>query len=294
MSNFDSRNGNVVIGLMLVAVGIWVALARAGELPFTGQVTIWPLILGGIGLARFLQTPPGEPRQGLLFLAASAWLFLGQGGWISLSDSWPLLVIAFGLIIAFNPGRRTPEPATGTAGPAAAAAPMGPAEGRHARHRPRRHVKALSPLAVIGIWIAIFVGVQVSGGSIMRSSDQRGTSDRPRVISVMGRAEYTSRATSFRAADVANVMGRSDLDLREATIPPGGEASVEVFSAMGNVVIRVPQNWTVDTRAISALGAVRDDRFPATEADAAEAAAGPAPRLVLRGFVLMGRLTIAS
>jgi hypothetical protein len=86
-------------------------------------------------------------------------------------------------------------------------------------------------------------------------------------------------------------MGRSELDLRDAKIPPGGEATVQVFSAMGEVVVRVPPNWTVDTRAIPAMGAVRDHRFPA-----AEPATGTelAPRLVLRGLVLMGRLTIAS
>jgi hypothetical protein len=77
----------------------------------------------------------------------------------------------------------------------------------------------------------------------------------------MGRSEYTSRAPRFRAAEVTNVMGRSELDLRDAKIPPGGEATVQVFSAMGEVTVRVPPNWTVDTRAIPAMGAVRDHRF---------------------------------
>jgi hypothetical protein len=292
MSDFDSRNGNVVIGIMLVAIGMWVALARSGALPWDGQVTLWPLILCGIGLARFLQTPPGVPRQGLLFLAAGVWLLAGQARWLSLGETWPLMVIAFGLIIAFNSGRRPREAAT-EAAPDAAASTSAPGDAwsRHGR-RHRRH-GVMSPLAVIGIWIAIFVGVQVSGVGFMRSSDQTDSSDRARLFSVMGRSEYTSRAPRFRAAEVTNVMGRSELDLRDAKIPPGGEATVQVFSAMGEVVVRVPPNWTVDTQAMPAMGAVRDHRFPAPESGA-DAGTEPAPRLILRGLVLMGRLTIAS
>ena len=73
---------------------------------------------------------------------------------------------------------------------------------------------------------------------------------------------------------------------------PGANTTVHLFSMMGAVVVRVPPTWTVDTSAISALGEVRDERFTAPEAP--DATAGPPPRLVLRGLVLMGRLTIAS
>ena len=79
----------------------------------------------------------------------------------------------------------------------------------------------------------------------------------------MGRSEHTSTATAFRGAGVTNVMGRSELDLRSATIAPGAEASVEVFSVMGGVVVRVPPGWAVDTTGLpAAMGMVRDDRFP--------------------------------
>jgi hypothetical protein len=57
------------------------------------------------------------------------------------------------------------------------------------------------------------------------------------------------------------------------------------------VAVRVPATWTVDAGAVSAMGGVRDDRAPSAEA---EATGGPAPRLVLRGFVIFGRLRITS
>ena len=66
---------------------------------------------------------------------------------------------------------------------------------------------------------------------------------------------------------------------------------MNVLSAMGNVVVRVPPTWTVDSGAVSALAG------SATNADAADrggTGANPALRLELRGLVMFGRLTIPS
>ena len=285
MDDVRPRSGNIVIGVMLVIMGIAVALYRAGVIAWEGRWTLWPVILIGLGLARFVQTPGGKPRQGLLLLLGGVWLAAGEAGWVSLADSWPILLIAFGLIVALNPRRRVTrldrrEAEDLSAGP----------ESRS--ERVRRHDGALTPLAVMGVWIAVFVALQVSG---MRGSGWfalSGSTDPSHVVSIMGRT-HKSSSGPFQAADVTNVMGRSELDLRGATIAPGAEAAVDVFSAMGAVTVRVPPGWTIDTRAVSALGNIRDERFSSFAEDPA-AEAGPAPRLVLRGVILMGRLVIAS
>jgi hypothetical protein len=282
VNGVDARKGkgNIVIGAMLVLTGLAIMLDRAGVLHLSGRWTLWPIILGGIGLARLLQSVPGEPKQGLLFLTAAVWLFLGETGWVSLADSWPIAIIVFGVIVALNGGKRrrrwhSPHPSGG---------PCDPAQFK----KLRRPDYPLSPLAVLGIWIAIVVALQVSG---IRSFSETSVGDRVRVVSVMGRSVHTSRATPFQGVDVTNVMGRSELDLRDATVAPGASAAVHVFSAMGAVVVRVPPMWTVDTGAVSALGEVRDERATLPEA---EATAVPAPRLVLRGLIMFGRLTITS
>ena len=282
VNGVDARKGkgNIVIGAMLVVTGLAIMLDRAGVLHLSGQWTLWPIILGGIGLARLLQSVPGEPKQGLLFLTAAVWLFLGEAGWVSLADSWPIAIIVFGVIVALNGGKRrrrwhSPHPSGG---------PWDPAQFK----KLRRPDYPLSPLAVLGIWIAVIVALQVSG---IRSFSETNDGDRVRVVSVIGRSVHTSRATPFQGVDVTNVMGRSELDLRDAALAPGASAAVHVFSAMGAVVVRVPPTWTVDTGAVSALGEVRDERATLPEA---EATAGPAPRLELRGLVMFGRLTITS
>src|SRR6185503_7706330 len=134
---------------------------------------------------RFLQSIPGEPKQGLLFMTAAAWLFLAEAGWVSLADSWPIFIIIFGVIVAINGGRRRrrwhgPKP------------PPGSEERAHYRGL-RRPDYPLSPLAVLGIWIAVVVGLQVSG---FRSLSGESVSERISLVSVMGRSEHVSRATA--------------------------------------------------------------------------------------------------
>ena len=98
--------GNLVIGAMLVTTGVVMILDRTGALTLRNHWTLWPIIFGGIGLARFLQSKPGEPKQGLLFMTAAAWLFLAEAGWVSIADSWPIFIIVFGVIVALNGRRR--------------------------------------------------------------------------------------------------------------------------------------------------------------------------------------------
>ena len=154
------------------------------------------------------------------------------------------------------------------------------------------------PSAVIGIWIAIFVAFQSSGGrSFNRFVTEEGSSDRVRVFSVFGRAEHVSEAVPFKGADLTNLFGRSEIDLRDATLPAGQAGGIRLVSMFGAVVVRVPPNWSVDAGAVSAFGGVRDVRMRPRDTDTetpAGAATGPAPRLVLRGLVIFGRLTITS
>jgi hypothetical protein len=110
-------------------------------------------------------------------------------------------------------------------------------------------------------------------------------------VSVFGRGEHVSRATPFEGADVVNLFGRSEIDLRDATLEPGERRQLQVFSSFGGVTVRVPPTWVVETGAISAFGGIGDDRSRVSEG---EAATGPAPRVELRGLVLFGRLTIRS
>ncbi len=106
------------------------------------------------------------------------------------------------------------------------------------------------------------------------------------MFAMMGGVKRTSNAARFRHSDLASVWGGCDLDLRQATIPPGEEASLDVFAMMGGHKIRVPEEWVVDTRVFPFMGGVDDKTKPPKDA--------AAPRLVVRGAVIMGGVHIEN
>ena len=106
-------------------------------------------------------------------------------------------------------------------------------------------------------------------------------------MAVMSRHQQISAAPVFRGAEVTTIVGRAELDLRTTTVAPGEEAVIEVFTMMGESMIRVPEGWQVDLGATRVMGGVRDRRTGARDV------AG-APRIVIRGFVMWGALVIRS
>ena len=103
----------------------------------------------------------------------------------------------------------------------------------------------------------------------------------------MSHHQQVSSAPVFRGGEMTSVMGHADLDLRKTTVAPGEEAVIEVFTLMGGTTIRVPEGWTVEVRAVPITGGVKDRRSGARDIPGA-------PRIVIRGFIMMGGLNIRS
>ncbi|HET7698776.1 MAG TPA: DUF5668 domain-containing protein [Vicinamibacterales bacterium] len=105
-------------------------------------------------------------------------------------------------------------------------------------------------------------------------------------FAIMGGVSRRSSSQAFVGADLTAVMGGCEIDLRQASIPPGREAAIEVFAFWGGIDIKVPDDWTVVTRVMPLMGGVEDKtRAPQ---------GGPLKRLVVRGVVIMGGVTIKN
>ena len=144
------------------------------------------------------------------------------------------------------------------------------------------------------------------------SADTIAAGRRASATSVMGNSRTTVTESDTRQGRVAAVMGRSSLDLRQLNLAPGEVMTVDVFVAMGNALVRIPDTWVVDASAMPVMGAVNERRFPPPDRRAAveeskddqavkegaipaqPPATGPPPRLRLRGFVMMGKVDISS
>ena len=80
-------------------------------------------------------------------------------------------------------------------------------------------------------------------------------------------------------------MGGCELDLREAHMG-GEETHIAAFALWGGIEIRVPKDWIVVNESVALMGGVDDTTRPPS---------GPGrPRLVVKGFALMGGIEIKN
>ena len=127
----------------------------------------------------------------------------------------------------------------------------------------------------------------LDSGSTLSTADGTVT-----MFSVFAGSKRTSTDNPFRGGEITSIVGGTHLDLRQAVIAPGGQAVIDVFAMMGGHEVWVPQGWTVVSEVTPILGGVEDKRLPALPSTGT--AAETAPRLVLRGIVLLGGLLIKS
>ena len=138
---------------------------------------------------------------------------------------------------------------------------------------------------ILGIAAIIGLGVLIAESAATRELSSTPHATRIEHAAFMGAVDQRNASDAFRGGEVAAFMGRVDLDLRGATMA-GDEAVLEVDVLMGRVGLRIPDDWTVVSEMVEALGAA-DIRIAPREAP-------PAGRLVLRGAVLMGRLDVRN
>ncbi len=270
------RRGPVAAGTLLVAIGVALLLVQTGALPAGWHASIWPILLMLFGAARLLQVT-WHGREGLFFVVAGAWWLAGMQGWLSLPRTWPVLIVGLGASIMLQ---------------AATAPPRDPST----RHLYRRH-------AGVAPWIllAILGGAMLSGDRHFSLGSVLTPNDGASIVAVAGHSERGVQGT-LKSGDVIAVMGRSVLDLTQATVEPGETITVDVVTLMGNSTIRVPEHWTVDVEAVAAFGRINDNReylrdwaTPTPDDPAApQGGSKTGPRIVVDGLVMMGSLLITS
>lgn len=107
------------------------------------------------------------------------------------------------------------------------------------------------------------------------------------VASAAAHMEPAAKADGDRSTPLVALLTQSTLDLRHLTPAPGEEVVVDLFVTAGRARVRVPAHWTVNTSALPLMGSVEDDRSRTAASDVP-------PKLVLRGFVLVGKVEVTS
>ena len=106
------------------------------------------------------------------------------------------------------------------------------------------------------------------------------------IVAFLSGFDRVITSESFQGGDISAFMGGGKIDLTRARLAPGASAVVNVSALMGGVEIRIPDEWAIDNRVVYFMGGSNDrSRFPNQP---------NAPRLVLRGFVMMGGVEIKN
>lgn len=138
------------------------------------------------------------------------------------------------------------------------------------------------PVVIIAAGISIIVNrVAMHGGKLAAAVSQ---AERDDITAILSGSEQKNHSEGFKASKITTVMGGVMMDLREATIKK--EATVEVFSLMGGVELRVPETVQVKCSTSNILGGV-ENKTRAPEGK-------NAPVLHVIGDVILGGIEIKN
>lgn len=160
-----------------------------------------------------------------------------------LSDWWPLVLVLLGLYSMFG----SPGSLTGGGILTAIGA-----------------ILLLATLDIIDIplWQLIIPLILIGAGLsfVIRGLGGGGAADRSNRLSLMGvltEQHVRSESANFTQASLTSVLGEVTLDLRNATLDPGG-ASVDIFCLLGEATVIVPRGWRVHLDGMPILGDFTD------------------------------------
>jgi hypothetical protein len=269
----------LIIGIGFVLFGAALLFGRLDILDAGYVLRLWPVILIAIGLQQFFNPRARAGAEKQFPLQSVMWM--GIGGLLLLNSLhllrasiwqllWPAILIAVGVRLIRRTGsgmghlhrdsgtRRGDAPSTGAPGTAS--------EGE---------------------------GSTQAAGFAGASGDSFDTGG---VVAILGGVNRISAAVPFHGTDVTAFMGGAQIDLRRAILAPGAEAVLDVFIVIGGCELKIPPDWVVSAPLVAVMGGVEDKRVIPTPGIVhdATARAAAAPRLVVRGFVMLGGLTIRS
>lgn len=128
-----------------------------------------------------------------------------------------------------------------------------------------------------------FAGLIAAAAFLKRALPSQGDEDSNELslVAVLDGIELKSRATAFKGGSMFALIGGIEVDLRDATIAPGAQLSVNAL--VGGIEIEIPPGWRVESsvKAISGGVDVPDDGDP------------DAPVLVLDGLAVMGGIQVS-
>jgi hypothetical protein len=146
-----------------------------------------------------------------------------------------------------------------------------------------RSLLRLIATALVGAWMAGVIGAVLAKRRIVPSAAP--DADEVVLEAIFGPIQFRSAARSFRGGSLECWYGGGVVDLRGATLNPGG-ARLTVRVVFGGGQILVPPTWHVVSH-VRGIGSVNDTRPPSPEVSGS-------PHLTIDGLVAFGGFAIGS
>jgi predicted membrane protein len=145
----------------------------------------------------------------------------------------------------------------------------------------------------IGILVALWFGTMAVAAAIAQQRKRTALpapepdADRIDLLAIFGPLDFRSTASAFQGGSVECWFGGGSIDLRDATLAPGG-AYLRVTAVFGGGSILVPDEWDVEVHVVG-IGGASDGR-----PSAGTAREPSAPTLVIEGVVAFGGFAVLS
>jgi hypothetical protein len=104
-------------------------------------------------------------------------------------------------------------------------------------------------------------------------------------VAVMAGIERRNVSQALRGGEVTVVMGGVEIDLRDSRMA-ADEARVSVSVVMGEAVLRIPRDWTVESRVTATMANFEDHTAPPLN--------GASKRFIVEGSTFMGNVEIRN
>lgn len=144
----------------------------------------------------------------------------------------------------------------------------------------------INPIEFFWPFVLILFGLSLIFGALRRRQALADGDSTVNVLAVMGGVERQISSQAFEGGDVTAFMGGGRLDLRQARLA-SDEVELQLFAMWGGYELRVPPDWDLSMEVLPLLGAAEDKR---THQEKVEGA----PRLVLKGVVIMGGIEVKN
>jgi predicted membrane protein len=256
--------GQLILGVVIVSIGVLFTLDNLGLLEARDILRYWPIVLLIFGVAQVLYArSTSRGFAGVLWILAGGFLFGRQLGLfdVGVRDLWPLFLVALGGFIVWQAFHREL-----------------PAKARGDVWSSNFDVDRPAPPSLDADRAA-----PPSEPEPVRRPSRSGSTIAG--LAVMGEFKRKINVGDFRGGHLTAIMGGCNVDLR-GTTPVNGEAVLDVFALMGGIEIRVPDTWDVVNDVFPFMGGIEDKTT--------RPAGRSGPRLVIRGFVMMGGVTIQN